>query len=523
MAVRVSEGTSWAAGDDRLGRVELRHVRFADADLQAFEPRLEAALDAMDRLEAGAVANVDEGRMVGHYWLRAPELAPSPDIADAIRAGVAAVLELAGAVHRGEVAGAGGPFRHAVHVGIGGSALGPQLLVDALAPVRPPVRVHFLDNADPDGVGRLLDELGSDLDRTLVSIVSKSGWTPTPHHVTLLLRDAYERAGLHFPAHAVATSMAGTRLHDEAAAEGWLACLPLWDWVGGRTSVTSAVGLLPAALAGVDVTALLEGAAAMDRSTRARPAVGNPAALMAFAWYWLGGGRGDRHQVVLPYRDRLATFPRYVQQLVMESIGKERDRSGAVVHQGLTVYGHKGSTDQHAYVQQLRDGRDDFFVTFVGVDRDDGPAVEVEPGLTLGDHLAASLVATRAALHERGRDSITVTVPDAGPRSLGALVALFERAVGIYAELVDVNAYHQPGVQKDVAAPVAALQAAAVAHLRSTGAELTAGEVAAAVDRPGDADLLAHLLRRVARDPSRGVGEAPGEWGTRYRWTGARG
>ena len=161
------------------------------------------------------------------------------------------------------------------------------------------------------------------------------------------------------------------------------------------------------------------------------------------------------------YKDRLSLFSSYLQQLVMESLGKERDLEGRVVRQGLTVYGNKGSTDQHAYIQQLREGRNDFFAQFLEVLKDqEGPAVEVDPGATSGDYLLGFLLGTRQALREKQRQSMTLTLDSITPRSIGALIALFERAVGIYAHLVGINAYHQPGVEagKKAAGTVLQLQ-----------------------------------------------------------------
>ena len=145
-----------------------------------------------------------------------------------------------------------------------------------------------------------------------------------------------------------------------AAEEGWLKRFPMWDWVGGRTSVMSAVGLVPAALQGLDTDAFLEGAAAMDAKTRAHRCQANAAMLLALMWYYAGNGSGEKDMVILPYKDRLVLFSQYLQQLVMESLGKKLDLDGKVVHQGIAVYGNKGSTDQHAYVQQLRDGVPNF-------------------------------------------------------------------------------------------------------------------------------------------------------------------
>src|SRR5213596_3486816 len=204
------------------------------------------------------------------------------------------------------------------------------------------------------------------------------------------------------------------------------------DWVGGRTSVMSAVGLLPMALLGFEIDRFLEGAAAMDQLTRADVVEQNAAMLLALMWFYAGDGRGAKDMVILPYKDRLALFSRYLQQLIMESLGKEKDLDGKVVHQGMAVYGNKGSTDQHAYVQQLREGVHNFFVTFIRVLKDrSGEPYFVEPNVTSGDYLDGFYQGTRQALYENGRESMTITIDAVSAKSVGLLIALFERAVGL--------------------------------------------------------------------------------------------
>jgi glucose-6-phosphate isomerase len=213
--------------------------------------------------------------------------------------------------------------------------------------------------------------------------------------------------------------------------------------------------------------------------------------------------------VVLPYKDRLLLFSRYLQQLVMESLGKRLDLAGRVVEQGLTVYGNKGSTDQHAFVQQLRDGARDFFVVFVRVLEEGGGRLEVEPGVSAGDYLHAFLLGTRAALSGNGRGSVTVTVPRVDARTVGALIALFERAVGLYASLVGVNAYHQPGVEagKKAASGILALQRRALAALSPEGR--TAEELAGAMGEDEVETLYLLLEHLAANGRARVVGEGP--------------
>ncbi len=185
------------------------------------------------------------------------------------------------------------------------------------------------------------------------------------------------------------------------------------------------------------------------------------------------------------------------------------------MHQGLTVYGNKGSTDQHAFVQQLRDGIADFFVTFVRVLRDrDGASLEVAPGATSGDFLDGFLLGTRQALHESGRPSLTLTIPDVSPRSLGMLIALYERAVGLYASLIGINAYHQPGVEagKKAAAGVLDLQKRVLVALAERGADgATCEELAEAVAAADDVETVFHILERLAANPERGVSRRPGK------------
>jgi glucose-6-phosphate isomerase len=209
----------------------------------------------------------------------------------------------------------------------------------------------------------------------------------------------------------------------------------------------------------------------------------------------------------------------------MESIGKERDLEGNVVHQGIAVYGNKGSTDQHAYVQQLREGVPNFFATFIEVTKDrDGGSLEVEPGVTSGDYLSGLLQGTRRALHENGRGSVTITVPDVGPRSVGMLIALYERAVGYYATLVNVNAYHQPGVEagKKAAASVLELQHRIVAALKTRGGAGATVEQLAAATAGGEEDSVFAILEHLAGNTGRGVGKTPGEtpFDAVYRWEG---
>lgn len=501
--------------DDVGFSIDISRMKFPDDFFDKMASKIDQAFAAMRDLEAGGIANPDEKRMVGHYWLRNLKLAPNAELRSEIEKTKAAIKKFAANVHSGNIKGGRDErFQHVLSIGIGGSALGPQFIADALGTATDPMDIYFFDNSDPDGFDRAFAKIDKDLARTLVVVISKSGGTKETHNGLLEAEARFKAADLNFSKHAVAITGPGSDLDKHAEKNDWLARFPMWDWVGGRTSVMSAVGLVPMALEGFDIDNFLAGAAAMDERTRANDFHQNAAMLLALMWFYSGNGRGDKDMVVLPYKDRLLLFSRYLQQLVMESLGKEKDLDGKVVNQGIAVYGNKGSTDQHAYVQQLRDGVLNFFVTFIEVTKDrHQKAFEVEPGVTSGDYLHGFLRGTRAALYEKGRESITVSIAEADAFSIGALIALYERAVGFYGSLVNINAYHQPGVEagKKAATRLLQLQAAVRAKL-SRGSERTAEEIARALD--ADPEDVFHALQHLASNDAHvrvSKGENPSE------------
>jgi len=207
-------------------------------------------------------------------------------------------------------------------------------------------------------------------------------------------------------------------------------------------------------------------------------------------------------------------FSKYLQQLVMESLGKEFDLDGQTVNQGIAVCGNKGSTDQHAYVQQLRDGVLNFYATFIEVHKDrEGASPTVEGDFTAGDFLQGFLIGTRDALYEKGRNSITITVDAVTPFCVGMLIALYERAVGFYGSLVNINAYHQPGVEagKKAAASTLEIRQSILDTLKSSGEHLSAPQIAQKLGADDKTEIIFKICEHLAANPQKGVTRHPGE------------
>ncbi len=502
---------SWTLYNDTLIRysdlqisLDVSQMKIDPGFVASMSEACAAAYEAMKELEEGAISNPDEKRQVGHYWLRDASLAPtdSPEIGSYITQCQADIEAFVAEVHSAKVKPATAErFTQVLVIGIGGSALGPQLVADALGSQGDQMGIAFLDNTDPDGFERVLSSMP--LAETLSVVISKSGGTKETYNGMCAAQAAYEAAGLSFAQHAVAVTGDGSKLDKVAVDGGWVKRFDMTDWVGGRTSVTSVVGLLPMALQGLCLGSFLNGAAMMDAHTRQTETSSNAAMMMALMWHAAGDGKGKKDMVILPYKDRLMLMAKYLQQLVMESLGKEHDLQGKVVEQGIAVYGNKGSTDQHAYVQQLRDGVANFFATFIEV-RQSRPGERVAADVA-SDYLQGFLRGTRSALADKGRPSMTLSLPTVDATRLGAVIALFERAVGYYASLVGINAYHQPGVEAGKVAAEAfirLLNTSREALQAHPGEAQTASEWAAALAGEEDASVetVYHALQHLAHN-----------------------
>jgi glucose-6-phosphate isomerase len=386
-----------------------------------------------------------------------------------------------------------GRFRNVVVLGIGGSALGTIALQGALnSPYHnlgagdPLPRLFVLDNVDPDLIGEFLDQF--DPGETLFNVISKSGGTAETMAQFLLFRQALiERVGAeaHRQQLVVTTDESKGVLREVVQREGY-ASFAVPDGVGGRFSVLSPVGLLPLALVGIDIKGVLKGAADMDRACRVASLSENPALTHAAVQWLMQSRKGKPIAVTFAYSQRLALLADWYAQLLAESIGKRRSRSGADVFAGPTPIKAVGVTDQHSQVQLYTEGPFDKWFTLLSVDEpdhaveipaayDDLEGVRYLGGRTLKELFQAERDGTRIALTEAGRPNATLQLSKVDPHQVGQLLQLLEVSVAVMGEHYDVDAFDQPGVE--------AGKVAAYALMGRAGYEQRRSEIEAAAGR----------------------------------------
>lgn len=361
-----------------------------------------------------------------------------------------------------------GRFDAFVGLGIGGSALGNLCLHSALNHFhhnelsakqrngRP--RIYIPDNVDPDRLSDLLDLL--DLKKTLINVITKSGNTAETMSQLLLisarLKKAVGEKNLH--KHLIVTTDASKGDLLAIARELGLLTLVVPDGVGGRFSVLSAVGLLSAAVSGIDIEQLLAGAAAMDKRCLSDDPASNPAMTLAGLLYLADTQQGKNIHVMMPYSNRLYLLADWFRQLWAESLGKKHDKRGKLVHTGPTPVKALGATDQHSQVQLYMEGPKDKVLLFLRVgefDRElkipalfpDKDATGYLGGRSFGELLNAEQTGTEAALTVAGRPSLRLDVPAVNAYTLGQLLYLLEAATAFAGELYGIDAFDQPGVE----------------------------------------------------------------------------
>ncbi|HET8656171.1 MAG TPA: glucose-6-phosphate isomerase [Longimicrobiaceae bacterium] len=363
--------------------------------------------------------------------------------------------------------GVGQAFEDVVVLGIGGSALGTIALKTALldpfwnersAEDRDFFpRLHILDNPDPRTFESFLEHI--DLRKTLFNVISKSGGTAETMSQMLIVREKLEaELGDGYRGHLLFTTDPEKGVLRKLAREEQIAALPVPPSVGGRFSVLSAVGLLPAALVGIEIRELLAGAKEMAERCRSAELKENPAGIFAALQYLADTEKHAPIQVMMPYSDRLRDVADWFRQLWAESLGKSQDRAGKDVFVGPTPVKSLGATDQHSQMQLYMEGPFDKTITFVveqSLEVDiqipgvypDVPELGYLGGHTLGELLRVEQQATEAALAQRGRMSMTISLPRVDERALGGLFMLLEIATVYAGGLYGVDPMNQPGVE----------------------------------------------------------------------------
>ncbi len=412
------------------------------------------------RMFGGDKINTTENRAVLHTALRCredtPILVDRLDIMPEIRATqnrvAAFVDDVRGGVWKGIT---GKPFRHIVNIGIGGSDLGPRLAAQALRPFASGFETHFVANADAFDITSVLQKV--DPAQTLFVVVSK---TFTTQETLLNAHAAREWLVQKLGEEAVTRHFVAVSVNSAEVEKFGIHAdnmFPMWDWVGGRYSLWSAVGLSVALAIGNDnFRDLLAGAEAMDAHFQSAPMAANMPVILALLGVWNRNFLGSASLAILPYCERLRDLPRYLQQLEMESNGKSVTRGGETVDYKTVpvLFGDCGTISQHSFHQCLHQGSDPIPADFIGVANDDLNRPESHRALL--SNLAAQMgalafgqkqAAVPQDVYPGGRPSNLVLLDNLDPRRLGMLLALYEHKTFVQGVLWDVNSFDQPGVE----------------------------------------------------------------------------
>jgi glucose-6-phosphate isomerase len=460
------------------------------------QPKIDKALDLIRRMEAGEVVNrtsnpkESENRQVDHYNLRlVEEKVPGKSLRKTLELWDA-TLKFAQDVEAGTIKPTTAPkYETIIFNGIGGSYLGPLMLIvakygmDYNTTANLPFKIYFISNTDADMFYQVTKTVN--VATTIMVHLSKSGTTSETAgnmHTWIALVKA---AGLPVGAHNAAVTIRDSLLDNIAKEQQFIR-----DWhmeidTGGRTSVASAIGMAPCAFAHLDFGAFIRGMSYMDELTR-RPTQ-NPAALLAAIINKLTELRGFKNMIVLCYSEFMREYAHYLQQLYMESVGKEYTVDGKIVNVGQTVFGGVGTGEQHSFMQQVQKGLPDCFVRLIGFEKRAVDYDNAQAG-SMGRQLLAFLQGTQKALLQNKRPFVAATFRERNEYTFGMMIALEERIVTFLSSFLDINAYDQPGVQdgKLAASAVNKLSASIVAGLAKTpNVKGTAAEILSALGIEG--------------------------------------
>lgn len=355
-----------------------------------------------------------------------------------------------------------------VVLGIGGSALGPMAVQQAINhPFYNEIsrkkrggypKFYVADNVDPERLVYLFETI--DITKTLFNVISKSGSTSETMSQFMIIKELLEQKLGKESAkkHIVCTTDAKNgNLIKIANEEGYKKFI-VPSGVGGRFSELTPVGLLPAAFCGVDIEQMLAGAAYMDELCKNDDIFKNPAFMYAVLNY-IGMQKGKNISVMMPYADSLKFISAWYAQLWAESLGKKFDVDGNIVNVGPTPVAALGVTDQHSQVQLYTEGPFDKMLVFMGVDNyketitipkiyGDIPSLGFLGGVTQNELIKVEQMATEYALLKSGKMSMTITLPYVNEFTIGQVIYLFEVATGFAGELMNINAFDQPGVEE---------------------------------------------------------------------------
>lgn len=360
-----------------------------------------------------------------------------------------------------------GRFENVLVLGIGGSALGGMAMTEAL--LKPywnllseeqrdgMPRIFFLDNIDPDTMTGLLDFL--DLSKTLVNVITKSGSTAETMSQFMIVKDRLEKElGDNYRYNIVATTDKRTGILRQIAEQEGYKTFVVPDDVGGRFSVFSAVGLLPMALVGIDIDAVVNGIKDMDLALKNTDIKENIAAQNALIHYLMDTKKGKNMSVMMPYSSRLKYVSDWYVQLWAESLGKNKDNEGNDVHVGPTPIKALGATDQHSQIQLYNEGPNNKIINFIRVENFDNileipnifeyTGINYLAGKTVNRLMNAEADSTRVALADYERPTVTISIPKVDAYNLGQLLYMFEVQTAIAGALYNINTFNQPGVEQ---------------------------------------------------------------------------
>lgn len=418
-----------------------------DRVLQRDRLKIARALDFVKQIEAGRIVNTSEDRRVDHFNLRKGDgLIKSLRLWRRIRSDMEKICD--GRVRTPNAK----RYTDVIFNGIGGSFLGPLMTVIARHGADfnlgrgLPLRIHFVNNTDP-GSFRMLTEKIS-LRTSIMVHISKSGGTAETAGNMEAFNALLEKRDLAIGPHNMTVTTPGSPFDGYSRRNRFLKIYHMNVETGGRTSVGSAVGMVPAAFADLDFESFLKGQSCMDGLTRRRAARKNPALILALVIDDVIRREGHKNQILLGYSDSLKEAAHYFQQLFMESLGKKRTRAGRIRREptGLTILGGVGTGEQHAFMQQVQEGIRDAFVHFVSFRRRGADYANEKAG-SMGRQLLAFLEGTQRALLGNGRDFVSLVFERQDEFNMGMLVALEERVVAFLGGIWGINPFDQPGVQ----------------------------------------------------------------------------